>query len=345
MNEMKTSEKTRLNRKPATWKLPLLMLLGFGLAFGLSQWTGRSIQSVPEASPRTLKAVARKVALDAAARRAAQAREAARIMSQLHSAEKEYKAAMTNEVTRFEEVVRKRAANEFETVQQNIPVVVAGYGYEKAWELVKAMAKDKVSKGTSNKHLAAILNADLQDRYYKPLLTARQNVWGEYGALVQRLEAIRKQYKIRVSQIKPWDDGLGEVPDSLQKESLRIEKQMMENVEAHVSSAIAVAVDAVFLYPGVCAVGRVLGGIAARFATTAGVSLVISQCDSPAPGPCDIVAATVFGIGTVCTCRDVKKACVNLPGELSSTLRRAANEQENEIVAETLAAGRKLFQQ
>lgn len=249
-----------------------------------------------------------------------------RVKSACGDSRAEYLAAVRREEMAFENRIDEVAEKSFAELPAAIEQVVAKYGYEKAWEVVKALAADKVAGGTRAQD---IMNRDLQE-FYVQLLAARAEVWNECEVLRQNLENLRAAYAQKVRDVQ-WNSNLGEIPESLKQESKELEAKINELVGAQVGSVVAVAVEAAFVKQGVMCMGRVLGGVAARLAATAGTSVLISQLDSPAPGPMDLIAAVVFAGGAYWAYSDVKKACVKLPGELRKTMQNVTGEQQREI--------------
>lgn len=320
-------------------------ILGLTLAFVLGHAFSSAIGGTggdPEQGSSALQNAVRKGVGDTRAKRREQ--EEKRISEAMKQAARDYRESVELEKTAFERSVRQRAEASFGPLRDDVPSIAGRYGYDKAWQLVKALTMDKL-KPTSPSRIENVFNADLSDSFYVPLLQARQEVWGECAALAARLEALRAQYAKAVNDIAPWNEELGAVPQSLAKESMRIQEQLQTQIGARISSAIQVAVEAIFLKQGIAMSRRVLAGAVKRFAASAGAGLIISQCDSPAPGPADVVGAAVFGIGFLMTCREVKKACVDLPRQVADTMNDVVDGQEREIVAETLREGRKLIAQ
>jgi hypothetical protein len=249
-----------------------------------------------------------------------------RIQNACEGSRVEYLAAVRREEKAFERRIDEVARKSFAGLPEVIERMASKYGYDKAWEIVKALAKDKVAGGTRTQD---ILNRDLQE-FYVQLLTARTEVWNECAVLQQKLDKLRADYAQKVRGVR-WNGNLGEIPESLQQQSVEIEDKINALVGAQVSSVVTVAVEAAFAKQGVKCMWRVLGGVAARLGTAAGASLVVSQLDSPLPGPMDLLGAAIFAVGAYGAYSDIKEACVKLPSEMRKAMQDVADGQQREI--------------
>lgn len=238
----------------------------------------------------------------------------------------EYLSAVLREEKAFERRIDEVSTRSFAGLPEAIERTSSKFGYDKAWEIVRALAADKVAGGSRTQ---GILNRDLQE-FYVQLLTARAEVWNECGALQQKLEKLRADYAQKVRGVQ-WNSNLGEIPESLQQQSEQIEAKINALVGAQVGSVVTVAVEAAFAKQGVKCMWRVLGGVAARLGTAAGAGLVVSQLDSPLPGPLDLIGAAIFAVGAYGAYSDVKEACVKLPSEMRKTMLDVADGQRREI--------------
>ena len=298
----------------AVMLVSLLMRTGFGLAmkgggFRALEWAAGVCAEMPVLPIEMRRSL-----------------ETWRIQNACEGSRAEYLAAVRREEKAFERRIDEVARKSFAGLPEVIERMASKYGYDKAWEIVKALAKDKVAGGTRTQD---ILNRDLQE-FYVQLLTARTEVWNECAVLQQKLDKLRADYAQKVRGVH-WNADLGEIPESLQQQSVEIEDKINALVGAQVSSVVTVAVEAAFAKQGVKCMWRVLGGVAARLGTAAGASLVVSQLDSPLPGPMDLLGAAIFAVGAYGAYSDIKEACVKLPSEMRKAMQDVADGQQREI--------------
>lgn len=267
--------------------------------------------------------------------------EEVRIREACKTAVDAYRTSVKAEFEAFKRRVNERSSA-FDVVSAGIPATVDNYGFSKCWDLMCALAKDKLGMGDET-NFQELMDGDLRDGFYRPIQDARAEVLALLNEFQTRLETCRRDFEKDLSDIPDWDRSLGEAPASLRAESLRIEKMLGALQEAQIGASVSAAFDAACL-AGVCqTVSRLLAGAAGRFAAGAAAGAVASQLDSPAPGPGDLVGLGIFGVGAVATAWQVRAAAKTIPEELRKTMYETVESQRSEVVRRTLDEGEKLF--
>lgn len=188
-----------------------------------------------------------------------------------------------------------------------------------------------------------LMNGDLREQFYRPLVDARESVVALLPEYANRLEACREEFAAKLNRIPGWDRSLGEMPESLQTESLRIEKIMQGLMAAQIGGTVSAAFDAACLAGAVRTVSSLLGGAAGRFAAGAAAGTATAMADSPAPGPADLVGLAIFGVGAAATAWEVRKAAKVIPAELARIMRETVDQQCSEVRSRVLDEGEKLY--
>ena len=274
----------------------------------------------------------------------AREREIARIRAARKSAQESFRAAIEEEHASFRRRVVERARG-FDVAWASIPSVVGKYGFKKCWSVMAALAKDKVAekigKGRTT-NFDEMMNGDLREQFYRPLENARESVVALLPEYANRLEACREGFAAQLNRIPGWDKSLGEIPESLQTESLRIEEIMRGLMAAQIGSTVSAAFDAACLAGVIRTVSSLLGGAAGRFAAGAAAGTATAMADSPAPGPADLVGLAIFGVGAAATAWEVREAAKVIPEELSRVMRETVDQQCSEVQSRVLDEGEKL---
>ena len=275
----------------------------------------------------------------------AREREIARIRAERKAAQESFRAAIEKEHEAFRRRVAERAEG-FDVVRAGIPSVVGRYGFKKCWSVMAALAKDKVArkigKGRTT-NFDELMNGDLREQFYRPLENARESVVALLPEYANRLEACREEFAAQLKRIPGWNKSLGEIPKSLQTESLRIEEIMRGLMAAQIGSTVSAAFDAACLAAVYRTVASLLAKAATRLAAGTVAGLVTSQCDGPMPGPADIAGLGIFGVGAVATAWEVRKAAKVIPDELARVMRETIDQQSNEVQSRVLDEGEKLY--
>ena len=254
----------------------------------------------------------------------------------LERARETYEQRVNAELDAFPSRIRKSAHEAFSSVRARIPSVVAGYGFSKCVGLTKALAIDKYKGGDSHMFLDA-LDADLSDEFYTPLLIARQRVLNEWSDLRRRVGEEREIYLAACAvEAKQIDDPT--LMAKLEEDSRQIEEKLLDLYVAKLSASVSVVAEAAMLAGTLSAIRTVLAPMAAKVCASLVSGAVISQLDTPAPGPCDVLAAAVAAGGLALTAYDIQKAVKVLPRELESALGDAVDEQEKGLVGLMLSA-------
>lgn len=273
------------------------------------------------------------------------AKEEERINNERQTANNNYRAAVVAEYEEFKNRVSERAAA-FDNVRLAVPGIVGQYNFKKCWTAMCALVKDKIAQTTgrgSQDNLKNYINGDLCTSFYQPMQDARGEVLQLLIEFKGCLEARRTEWKMALDAIPGWDTSLGEIPESLMAESLRIETMIQTIAAAQIGAVVSAAFDAVCL-PKVCfTVCRLLAGAAARFAAGSTASAVIAMADSPAPGPADLVGLAFFGVSAATTAWEIHKVAKVIPAELAAVMYRTVDEQCAEVLKNTMDEGEKLF--
>lgn len=272
-------------------------------------------------------------------------REIGRIRNARRELAASFQEDLKQEHEAFRRQVDERAAC-FDAVKDGIHDVVSQYGYEKCWSVMAALAKDKVAEKLGSgctTNFDRIMNDDLRIGFYCPLLTAREEVVALLPEYVGRVEACRRKFAEKLNRIPEWDRSLGDIPKSLQADSLRIEKAMQRLMAAQIGSTVSAAFDAVGLACVYRTMASLLSGAAARLAASAVAGGSISILDTPAPGPMDVVGFAVFGAGAAITAWEVRKAIEVIPDELSQIMNDTVDRQRQETLTRLLEEGEELF--
>lgn len=275
----------------------------------------------------------------------AREREIARIRAARKAAQESFRAAIEKEHEAFRRRVAERAEG-FDIVRAGIPSVVGKYGFKKCWSIMAALAKDKVArkvgKGRTT-NFDELMNGDLREQFYRPLENARESVVALLPEYANRLEACREEFAAQLKRIPGWNKSLGQIPKSLQTESLQIEEIMRGLMAAQIGSTVSAAFDAACLAAVYRTVASLLAKAATRLAAGTVAGLVTSQCDGPMPGPADIAGLGIFGVGAVATAWEVRKAAKVIPDELARVMRETIDQQSNEVQSRVLDEGEKLY--
>ena len=275
----------------------------------------------------------------------AREREIARIRAERKAAQESFRAAIEKEHEAFRRRVAERAEG-FDVVRAGIPSVVGRYGFKKCWSVMAALAKDKVArkigKGRTT-NFDELMNGDLREQFYSPLENSRESVVALLPEYANRLEACREEFAAQLKRIPGWNKSLGEIPKSLQAESLRIEEIMRGLMAAQIGSTVSAAFDAACLAGVIRTVSSLLGGAAGRFAAGAVAGTATAMVDSPAPGPADLVGLGIFGVGAVATAWEVRKAAKVIPEELAHVMCETVDQQCREVQSRVLDEGEKLY--
>ena len=275
----------------------------------------------------------------------AREREIARIRAARKAAEESFRAVIEKEHEAFRRRVAERA-EDFDVVRTGIPAVVGKYGFKKCWSVMVALAKDKVARKVgkgSTTNFDEMMNGDLREQFYRPQENARESVVALLPEYANRLDACREEFAAQLNRIPEWDKSLGEIPESLQTESLRIEEVMQGLMAAQIGSTVSAAFDAVCFAGVIRTVSSLLGGAAGRFAAGAATGTATAMADSPAPGPADLVGLAIFGVGAAATVWEVRKAAKVIPEELSRVMRETVDQQCSEVQSRVLDEGEKLY--
>ena len=275
----------------------------------------------------------------------AREREIARIRAERKAAQESFRAAIEKEHEAFRRRVAERADG-FDVVRAGIPSVVGRYGFKKCWSVMAALAKDKVArkigKGRTT-NFDDLMNGDLREQFYSPLENSRESVVALLPEYANRLEACREEFAAQLKRIPGWNKSLGEIPKSLQAESLRIEEIMRGLMAAQIGSTVSAAFDAACLAGVIRTVSSLLGGAAGRFAAGAVAGTATAMVDSPAPGPADLVGLGIFGVGAVATAWEVRKAAKVIPEEFAHVMCETVDQQCREVQSRVLDEGEKLY--
>ena len=275
----------------------------------------------------------------------AREREITRIRAERKAAQESFRAAIEKEHEAFRRRVAERAEG-FDVVRAGIPSVVGRYGFKKCWSVMAALAKDKVArkigKGRTT-NFDELMNGDLREQFYRPLENARESVVALLPEYANRLEACREEFAAQLKRIPGWNKSLGEIPKSLQTESLRIEEIMRGLMAAQIGSTVSAAFDAACLAGVIRTVSSLLGGAAGRFAAGMAAGTATAMVDSPAPGPADLVGLALFGAGAAATAWEVRKAAKVIPTELAHVMRETIDQQCSEVQSRVLDEGEKLY--
>ena len=276
---------------------------------------------------------------------AAREREIARIRAERKAAQESFRAAIEKEHEAFRRRVAERAEG-FDVVRAGIPSVVGKYGFKKCWSVMAALAKDKVArkfgKGRTT-NFDELMNGDLREQFYRPLENARESVVALLPEYANRLEACREEFATQLKKIPGWDKSLGEIPKSLQAESLRIEEIMQGLMAAQIGSSVSAAFDAACLAAVYRTVASLLAKAATRLAAGTVAGTATAMVDSPAPGPADLVGLGIFGVGAVATAWEVRKAAKVIPTEFARVMRETVDQQSSEVQSRVLDEGEKLY--
>lgn len=345
------------NRKPRKVRNRIwiaLAAMALAVSVGTSWYSSGKLEAARQRSglvgcgSAALEGIRRIVADDKAdeARLAeAREREIARIRAERKVAQESFRAAIEKEHEAFRRRVAERAEG-FDVVRAGIPSVVGRYGFKKCWSVMAALAKDKVArkigKGRTT-NFDELMNGDLREQFYRPLENARESVVALLPEYANRLEACREEFAAQLKRIPGWNKSLGEIPKSLQAESLRIEEIMRGLMAAQIGSTVSAAFDAACLAGVVRTVSSLLGGAAGRFAAGAVAGTATAMVDSPAPGPADLLGLGIFGVGAAATAWEVRKAAKTIPDELARVMRETIDQQSNEVQSRVLDEGEKLY--
>ena len=276
---------------------------------------------------------------------AAREREIARIRAERKAAQESFRATIEKAHEAFRRRVAERAEG-FDVVRAGIPSVVGKYGFKKCWSVMAALAKDKVArkfgKGRTT-NFDELMNGDLREQFYRPLKNARESVVALLPEYANRLEACREEFATQLKRIPGWDKSLGEIPKSLQAESLRIEEIMQGLMAAQIGSSVSAAFDAACLAAVYRTVASLLAKAATRLAAGTVAGTATAMVDSPAPGPADLVGLGIFGGGAVATAWEVRKAAKVIPPELARVMRETVDQQSSEVQSRVLDEGEKLY--
>lgn len=245
-----------------------------------------------------------------------------------------YERRVNSELEAFPVRVRESAKDAFDKVREQVPSVVEAYDFKKCMGLTKDLAIDKFKGGDSHRFKDAI-DADMSERFYTPLLAARERVRGEWDRLQKRIGEERKLYlDICAAETKNSDDPT--LMAKLEEDSLKIEEKQLELYSSRVSAVVSVVAETVMLSGTISSIGTVLGAAAAKACGAFGTGAVVSQCDTPMPGPCDLVGALIAAGGLAWTACDVRQAMTVLPRELETSLYKTIDDQEKGIVESLL---------
>lgn len=300
-----------------------------------------ALEGVRPSSEDAAEAARREAARLAAARE----REAERIRAARREAAMAFGMAIEREHEAFKCRVTERESV-FDVVRTGIPSVVGKYGFKKCWSAMAALAKDKIARKIgkgSTTNFDELMNGDLREQFYRPLENARESVVALLPEYANRLEVCREEFAVQLNRIPEWNKSLGEIPESLQTESLRIEEIMQGLMAAQIGSTVSAAFDAACVAGVIRTVSSLLGGAAGRFAAGAAAGTAISMADSPAPGPADLVGLGIFGVGAAATAWEVRKAVKVIPADLARVMRETVDQQCSEVQSRVLDEGEKLY--
>lgn len=276
--------------------------------------------------------------------KAARDREVERIRTARQTALDSYRAAVGKEHEAFRRRVDERTAV-FDVVRAGIPQVVDKYGYSKCWDIAVALAKDEFNRHFdtgSTDNCDRMMNDDLRDGFYQPLLDARAEVIALLPEFLARLEACRQQCSAELNAIPRWDESLGEIPKSLQLESLQIEEVMKSLRMTQIGSAVEAVFDAACLPAVIRVVTSLMAKAGGRLAASAIAGGGTAFLDGPEPGPADLIGLGVFGVGVGMTAWEVRKAAKVIPAELNRVLSETVDQQCREVLTRVLDEGDKL---
>lgn len=275
----------------------------------------------------------------------AREREIARIRAERKAAQASFRAAIEKEHEAFRRRVAERAEG-FDVVRAGIPSVVGKYGFKKCWSVMAALAKDKVArkigKGRTT-NFNEFMNGDLREQFYRPLENARESVVALLPEYANRMESCREEFAAQLKRIPGWDKSLGEIPKSLQTESLRIEEIMRGLMAAQIGGTVSAAFDAACLAAVYRTVASLLAKAAARLAAGTVAGAATAMADSPVPGPADLVGLGIFGVGAAATAWEVRRAAKTIPDELARVMRETIDQQFDEVQSRVLDEGEKLY--
>lgn len=300
-----------------------------------------ALEDVRSSSEDVVEAARREAARLAAARE----RETERIRTARRDATMAFGTAIKREHEAFKCRVAEREAV-FDVVRAGIPSVVGKYGFKKCWSVMAALAKDKIARKIgkgSTTNFDELVNGDLREQFYRPLENAHESVVALLPEYANRLEVCREEFAAQLNRISEWDKSLGEIPESLQVESLRIEEVMQGLMAAQIGSTVSAAFDAVCLAGVIRTVSSLLGGAAGGFAAGAAAGTATAMVDSPAPGPADLFGLGIFGVGAVATAWEVRKAAKVIPAELSRVMSETVDRQCSEVQSRVRDEGEKLY--
>lgn len=100
--------------------------------------------------------------------------------------------------------------------------------------------------------------------------------------------------------------------------------------ESGLYTGLGVVLETVFIRQTCAALVRIIAPIATRLAGTAVVSGVVSQLDSPLPGPMDLAAGGIAAAGLVWTAYDIYAVSRILPEQLGAMLTDAVSEYQKD---------------
>lgn len=253
-------------------------------------------------------------------------------------AREKYEQRVNAELEDFPNRVRECAREAFSSVRAQIPSVVSGYGFSKCVSLTKALAIDKYKGGDSHKFKDA-LDADLSEGFYTPLLAARQRVLNEWSDLQRRVGEERKIYlDACAAEAKQIDDPT--LMAKLEEDSRLIEEKLLDLYAAKLSAGVSAVAEAAMLAGTLSAIRTVLAPVAAKACASLASGAVVSQFDTPAPGPFDIIGAAIAAGGLAWSAYDIRKAAKVLPRELESALKEVVDDQEEGLVDMMLSAAK-----
>lgn len=248
----------------------------------------------------------------------------------LRLAREMYERRVNAELEAFPDRVRESAREAFGKVREQVPSVVEAYDFKKCMGLTKDLAIDKFKGGDSHRFKDAI-DADMSERFYTPLLAARERVRGEWDRLQKRIREERRLYlDICAAETQDFDDPT--LMAKLEEDSLKIEEKQLELYSSKLSAMVSVVAEAAVFSGTISSIGAVLGAAAAKACGALGTGAVVSQLDSPVPGPCDVIGALIAAGGLAWTAHDVRQAMTVLPRELETSLYKAIDDQEKGIV-------------
>lgn len=266
-----------------------------------------------------------------------------RVMKAREAAIDDFAAALARERSQFAERVDAVCASEFESVRTRIDGVVARFGHRKCWEMCKALAMDNIKRDKDSPRFRAAIDAELSGGFYEPLLNARMRVLSEAVALEERLRSLGEKFGSDLKAIPELNGLTGEPPVCLQEDSLLVDRLIGERFAAQATTVVGGAVEAVFLKRAITSMKKIFRAIVSRQVKTFGTAAVVSQLDSPVPGPMDVIAVGIASYGMWKLSKDIKAALVTLPRDMGAALEKCVDGTERDCLESVKAEGERIF--